>query len=221
MIRIVQLPRQWLEALGAWRALVAVVTVVAFAWLGPQLASSADHPLDQAVLDRIHLAVPLPFGQLLTAVYQLSGVHFTPVLLLSVLIFLALKRFWADLVCLVVATGGILVIVDRWLKPLFDRARPAGSLVELSGNSFPSGHAAGAVVFYFLSCCLLSAHYPRWRTPLFVISSVWVALVWLSTLYVRAHWLTDLLGGAAVGYVWLSFCLAGFAVWERQSRLPT
>jgi undecaprenyl-diphosphatase len=42
-----------------------------------------------------------------------------------------------------------------------------------------------------------------------------VALVWLSTLYCRAHWLTDLLAGASVGYVWLSFCLAGFTVWER------
>jgi len=124
-----------------------------------------------------------------------------------------------ELVCLVVGTGGILVIVDRWLKPLFDRRRPSGRLLEdISGRSFPSGHAAGSVVFYFLTCCLLSAHYPRLRRPLFVFSSCWVALVWLSTLYCRAHWLSDIAAGAAVGYVWLSFCLAGFTVWEQRCR---
>jgi undecaprenyl-diphosphatase len=50
-----------------------------------------------------------------------------------------------------------------------------------------------------------------------------VGLVWLSTLYVRAHWLTDIAAGAALGYVWLSFCLAGFTVWEHHQarRLST
>jgi hypothetical protein len=139
----------------------------------------------------------------------------------AVLGFLAFKRFWPDLVCLVAGTGGILVIVDRLLKPWFDRPRPDASLLELSGRSFPSGHAAGSVVFYFMSCSLLAAHYPRLRRPLFVLSSLWVALVWLSTLYCRAHWPSDILAGAAVGYVWLSFCLAGFTVWERHHSHPS
>ena len=67
-----------------------------------------------------------------------------------------------------------------------------------------------------MTCTLLSAHYPRLRKPLFLVSSLWVALVWLSTLYVRAHWLTDIAAGAALGYLWLSFCLAGLQVWDRH-----
>jgi undecaprenyl-diphosphatase len=34
-----------------------------------------------------------------------------------------------------------------------------------------------------------------------------VALVWLSTLYARAHWPTDLVAGGAVGLAWLTICL--------------
>ena len=148
----------------------------------------------------------------------MSGVHLTAVLVLAVLIFLALKRFWAELICLVGGTGGILLIVG-WLKQLFYRRRPSGRLLDdIIGRSFPSGHAAGSVVFYFLTCCLLSAHYPRLRRPLFLFSSAWVGLVWLSTLYCRAHWLSDIAAGAAVGFVWLSFCLAGFTVWEQRCR---
>ena len=217
LMRVQQILRAWLAALGPWRLLVALVVALLLAALGPALAATRHPDFDRAVLAAVHRAIPDGFGSLLLGVYQLSGVHFTAVLVLAVLIFLALKRWWAELVCLLAGTGGILLIVDRWLKPLFDRRRPSGRLLEgISGRSFPSGHAAGSVVFYFLTCALLSAHYPRLRRPLFAISSLWVALVWLSTLYCRAHWLTDIAAGAAIGYVWLSFCLAGFTVWERH-----
>ena len=212
-----RLAGDWLNALGPWRLAFAAASAVVLAWVGPQLAATRRPAFDVEVLRLVHQWTPEWLGQLLPSVYEASGKHLTAVLVLAVLIFLALKRFWAELVCVVVGTGGILLIVDRWLKPLFDRRRPSGRLLEdISGRSFPSGHAAGSVVFYFLTCCLLSAHYPRLRKPLFVLSSCWVALVWLSTLYCRAHWLTDIAAGAAVGYVWLSFCLAGFTVWEQQ-----
>ena len=217
MNRFLPLLREWLAAVGRWRLLFALATAIGLATLGPQLASTRKPPFDLAVLDAVHGAIPDAIGPLLLRVYQLSGVHVSAVLVLAVLIFLAMRRFWADLVCLAVGTGGILLIVDRWLKPMFERRRPMGRLLDdISGRSFPSGHAAGSVVFYFLTCTLLAAHYPRLRRPLFILSSIWVGLVCLSTLYVRAHWLTDIAAGAALGYVWLSFCLAGLAVWERH-----
>ena len=207
----------WLLALGRWRLFATLATAAAFGLSHSALLVTPVPPFDLAILNRVHAAIPDALGPLVMRVYQLSGVHVSAVLVLAVLIFLALRRFWADVVCLMVGTGGILLIVDRCLKPAFDRPRPEGSLLQdISGRSFPSGHAAGSVVFYFLTCCLLSAHYPRLRRPLFLMSSIWVGLVWLSTLYVRAHWLTDIAAGAALGYVWLSFCLAGFTVWERH-----
>lgn len=219
MSRVLPALRAWLVALGPWRLAFAVATATALAIFGPLLGSSHNPALDMAVLEEVHKAIPAALGPLLMRVYQLTGVHLSAVLVLAVLIFLALRRFWADLVCLVIGTGGILLLVDRWLKPLFERRRPSGRLLEdISGRSFPSGHAAGSVVFYFLTCSLLAAHYPRLRKPLFLISSLWVGLVWLSTLYVRAHWLTDIAAGAALGYVWLSFCLAGFSVWDQYQK---
>ena len=208
--------REWLNALGRRRLLLTLAIAVVLLVVSPTLKANAPDSLDRVLLDGLHQRIPVWLGQLLLVVYQASGIHVTAVLVLAVLGFLAFKRFWPDLVCVVAGTGGILVIVDRLLKPWFDRPRPDASLLELSGRSFPSGHAAGSVVFYFMSCTLLAAHYPRLRRPLFLLSSLWVALVWLSTLYCRAHWPTDILAGAAVGYVWLSFCLAGFTVWERH-----
>lgn len=214
--RLPALGHAWLAALGPWRLLVAALVAGGIARFGPALSATRHPPFDEALLIWLADHIPPAIGQFLVLVYQLSGIHFTGVLVAAALVFLALKRLWAELACLVMGAGGILLIVDRWLKPLFDRRRPPDRLLEdISGRSFPSGHAAGSVVFFFLTCTLLSAHYPRLRVPLFLASGLWVALVWLSTLYCRAHWLTDLLAGASLGYVWLSFCLAGFTVWER------
>jgi len=220
MIRAaLQLIQAWLRALGPWRLLMALITVLLLLGVGPRLAATPEPHTDQLILDRLHSLIPDALGAVLLRVYQLSGVHVSAVLVLGVLIFLAMRRFWADLVCLAIGTGGIVLVVDRLFKPLVDRPRPSGSLLsEIQGRSFPSGHAAGSVVFYFLSCSLLAAHYPTLRRPLFLISSLWVGLVWMSTLYVRAHWLTDIAAGAALGYVWLSFCLAGFRVWDQHQR---
>ncbi len=173
-----RLVSDWLKALGPWRLAFAVGTAVVLAWVGPLLAATRRPAFDLEMLRLVHQWTPEWLGQLLPSVYEATGKHLTAVLVLAVLIFLALKRLWSELICLVVGTGGILLIVDRWLKPLFDRARPEASLLSaISGRSFPSGHAAGSVVFYFLTCYLLSAHYPQLRKPLFAFSTCWVALV--------------------------------------------
>lgn len=214
---LLSLLRDWLRALGPWRLLFCLVTASALAGFGPGLAANENPHFDLAALDAVHRAIPPAFGAVLVRVYQLSGAQFSAVLVLAVLIFLGLRRFWPDLVCLMVGTGGILLIVDRWLKPAFDRSRPHDKLLDdITGRSFPSGHAAGSVVFFFLTCSLLSVHYPRLRWPLWLGAILWVSLVWLSTLYVRAHWLSDIAAGGALGVVWLSFCLAGLSVWERR-----
>jgi membrane-associated phospholipid phosphatase len=170
-------------------------------WLGQQLAG-------------------LP-RQLLLRVYQLSGVTFTGLLVLASLLYLLFKRWWHDLGLLVMAAGGILGIVDLWLKPSFDRARPHEKLLVVDGRSFPSGHAAGSVAFYFAMVTILSLHYPRLRRPLALGALAWIALVWLSTLVARAHWPSDLVAGGAVGLAWLTICLAFWREGMRSAGRPS
>lgn len=169
---------------------------------------------DEAVLQWLGEHLRGPVGDALLQVYRVSGVHVTGFLVLAALIYVVLRRWWNDLRLLVMATAGILAVVDLALKPLFDRARPHDKLLDVDGRSFPSGHAAGAVAFYGAMLVILSLHYPQLRRPLAIAASLWIALVWLSTLYARAHWPTDLLAGGAVGLAWLTICL-GF--WRSPS----
>ncbi len=199
--------RRWLGILGPWRLLGCAVAAAVVLLIERMVLRQENPDFDEAVLQWLGQRIPALIGDFLVLVYQVSGTRFTAVLVLAALVFLLLKRAWNDLLWLVVGTGGILLIVDRWLKPLFDRARPHGTLVEVIGRSFPSGHAAGAVVFYFLMCTVLAQRYPRLRRPLILGSALWVGLIWTSTLYCRVHWFTDIVAGAAVGFIWLSVCL--------------
>ncbi|MEB3334982.1 MAG: phosphatase PAP2 family protein [Cyanobacteriota bacterium] len=177
--------------------------------LGALVTSSEDAPaFDHVALDGLGQLLAGPVATALLQVYRLSGVGFTAVLVVVALVFLLLKRWWNDLKLLVLATAGILAIVDLWLKPFFDRARPHAKLLAVDGRSFPSGHAAGSIAFYFAMVAILSLHYPHLRRPLVVGASAWVALIWLSTLMARAHWPSDLVAGGVVGLAWLTICLA-------------
>jgi len=194
---------------------VVALAIAVLLLLGRLVAGEDPLPFDAALLEELgHL--PRPLQLTLLQIYRMSGVGFTGCLVLAALVFIVLKRWWHDLTLLALATGGILAIVDLWLKPLFDRARPHAKLLVVDGRSFPSGHAAGSVAFYFAMVAILSLHYPRLRTPLTLGALAWIALVWLSTLVARAHWPSDLLAGGAVGLAWLTTCLA---LW-RGARRP-
>jgi undecaprenyl-diphosphatase len=190
------------------------ITLVAT--LAVLLKGEAAQALDSFLLDGLHDWLPGGLRAGLLKVYLLSGVGFTGLLVAASLAYLALNRWWRDLGLLVLSTGGILAIVDLVLKPLFDRSRPPEKLLVVEGHSFPSGHAAGSIAFYFAMVTILAAHYPHLRRPLVVTASAWITLVWFSTLVARAHWPSDLLAGGAVGTAWLTVCLA---LWRsRRNR---
>ena len=200
-----------------WVTLAAALLLLL--WLARLIESREPLALDEALLRWLGAHIQGLPRQALLQVYRMSGVAFTGGLVFAALIYLLLKRWWHDLGLMVMATGGILAIVDIWLKPFFDRARPHEKLLVVDGRSFPSGHAAGSVAFYFAMVAILTLHYPRLRWPLVSAALAWVSLVWLSTLVVRAHWPSDLVAGGAVGLAWLTVCLA---VWRssRPGRAP-
>jgi undecaprenyl-diphosphatase len=84
------------------------------------------------------------------------------------------------------------------VKNLYERARPPAPLVETSGFSFPSGHAvAGAAIAVALVIVLVPAG--TRRRNLEMLAAAFAVLMASSRVYLRAHWLSDALGGAALG----------------------
>ncbi len=122
---------------------------------------------------------------------------------------------------IVVALGGQLL--DTVAKDGYDRPRPtAGSPIELpSSSSFPSGHAMTGIAVFGLLGLLLARELPSRRRRKVAIAAGFVlgALIGASRVVLNVHFLTDVLGGAALGLAWLAACLlAMWAVHDRRRR---
>jgi membrane-associated phospholipid phosphatase len=156
-----------------------------------------------------------------TNVYRTSNTYVTGAIVLIALIALIRQRYWSEVKGLVFATLGILILVDKILKPFFDRDRPPKPRLvsDLSPDSFPSGHAAGNLVFYFYMSFIIATRYPHLTKYVYGVATCLVLLIGFSSVYVKAHWTTDILGGYVFGYCWLliSLNLLQFLT-QRQSK---
>jgi undecaprenyl-diphosphatase len=126
--------------------------------------------------------------------------------LLAGLAWWARTRSWRQLGLLAAAYLGAWILSDT-LKALTHRARPpaAQAIGHWTGYAFPSGHTTKATAVYGMLAALLAATTPRWNRKVAEwTGAVLVAgLVALPRLYLGASWLTDVLGGLALGAAWL------------------
>lgn len=113
-----------------------------------------------------------------------------------VAVVLLTRRRWHALVFWVVSIGATNTIV--WVsKAMYGRLRPPDSLVETIGASFPSGHSATAAVVA-IGLVLLFAAIANDRKHWFYIAASWATLMAASRVYLRAHWLTDVVAGVTL-----------------------
>jgi undecaprenyl-diphosphatase len=133
--------------------------------------------------------------------------------ILSVLVFafLAYKKRWRHALLFSLSMAGALIL-ELLLKTLVHRQRPENAMVKVSSYTFPSGHATMALVFFSLLIYLFKDDIKKevWK-HVFIISSMFLALlIGFSRIYLNAHWLTDVIGGFALGMFWLMLMILVF-----------
>ncbi|HEX3033479.1 MAG TPA: phosphatase PAP2 family protein, partial [Bacillota bacterium] len=110
---------------------------------------------------------------------------------------------------MVLTTVGGSALFNELLKVGFQRPRPTLTrLVEVSGYSFPSGHAMISASLYGLLAYLLWRNYRTWPARVgacFLV--VLTLLVGFSRVYLGVHYPSDVLGGFAAGVFWLTICI--------------
>ena len=140
-----------------------------------------------------------------------------PVLAVIGALLLGYRRRWADLALWVVALGGGLLL-NSWLKQVYDAVRPpiADPLRLAFEWGFPSGHALASVIAYGLVGVLLWGRitHPRGRIVVALSLLALILIIGFSRLYVRDHYLGDVLAGYAVGLSWLALCVGVWAAYR-------
>lgn len=108
--------------------------------------------------------------------------------------------------------------LNYFTKKVLGRPRP--ELWERRGwfgwDAYPSGHVMAATAV-LLTIAFILHHERGWRWP-FVVAGLFPPVIGYSRLYDGVHWPTDIIGGAAVGAIWLIATLIAFAGAPRLRR---
>ncbi|MGZ4276035.1 MAG: bifunctional DedA family/phosphatase PAP2 family protein [Solirubrobacteraceae bacterium] len=92
-------------------------------------------------------------------------------------------------------------------KAAVDRARPADRLVDTMGSSFPSGHATNAIAWVAVAIALARAlPGPRSRLAFVGVGIAVALVVGLSRVYLRVHYLSDVVAGWGLGAAIYALC---------------
>ena len=130
-----------------------------------------------------------------------SIVVIIPVALIVAIFFVWRRRRWGPLALLTAAIAGAAASYTI-IKAAVGRPRPPPAIWigHFSGAAFPSGHAAQSVACYAMLAVILGAgRSARAKTALWSAAVLIALIVGASRIYLGAHWLTDVLGGYALG----------------------
>ncbi|WP_010531388.1 phosphatase PAP2 family protein [Lentibacillus jeotgali] len=128
-----------------------------------------------------------------------------PIMGILMCVFLFQKRYWTTLLLIFNLIG---VRQLNWLlKSIFERPRPElEHLVQVSSDSFPSGHSMNSIAFFGFLAYLLhlklkdSRKLSRW---VWASAVVLIGLIGLSRVYLGVHYPLDVVGGFLAGGAWL------------------
>ena len=148
----------------------------------------------------LHLVTDLGTGQ----------VVITLALIVLAVDFVRTRGRWCAPFLLAVMVGQQILTVS--VKNLADRVRPAFDPVAASlGPSFPSGHSATSAAFYAAAALILTRYASRSVRIVVIGLAVSIAVaVAASRVLLDYHWLSDVVGGLALGWGWFALCAVFF-----------
>lgn len=197
-------------AIAGWIAFVAAGAIfLGLAW--NVAAHDTIVTVDATVAEWLHRHAYAPLTAAMFAVTHANSTVATSVLGALFALALARMREWYWIASVALAMGGGLLL-NLALKHAYERARPRfdDPFLTLDTYSFPSGHTAGATLFYGVLAAFLvsrsSSH--RRRATWVTLAIVAIALVAFSRIYLGAHYLSDVLAAACSSTAWLVLSLA-------------
>jgi undecaprenyl-diphosphatase len=105
---------------------------------------------------------------------------------------------------------GLVVLGVHWAKDAIDRARPEDPLVtHVVGSSYPSGHAAYATAY--VAVAVIATRVLGGiasRTAVVLVAVLVAATIGGTRIYLRAHYLSDVIGGFGLGLAIFAGCAA-------------
>ena len=220
-----RLPRLTLQNIKRMFVLSLVATCLGlFAKITLKIVYSDNSSIHTVDSDVIHWLAEHRVGWINIAATDLTALGSSSVVTLLYvvgLVLLLLTRDRLDALQLVIAAIGSGVWTGV-LKHYFERSRPTivPQLVEVTGYSYPSGHALTAATMY-LTLALIACRYVRGvqkQAIVIGLSLVVVMIVAFTRVYLGVHYPSDITSGVLFGWAWALLLGASFSYYSRREN---
>ncbi|MEA5508339.1 phosphatase PAP2 family protein [Crocosphaera sp. UHCC 0190] len=195
-----------------------IAVLLLFIWLAAEVVSGNLDGWDRNFLDWVRHFHHPSLMILARVSYFLGEAEVVVFIVIGILAFLCWKRYWKEAQVLAISALGVLLLIDKILKPWFGRIRPAPGVIDVHGKSFPSGHLSGNFMLYLYLSYLVSFYFPKWGIYFYIASTILVSMMGWASIYLNIHWFTDLIGGLCIGYLGFIFCVTLLKLISKKYR---
>jgi membrane-associated phospholipid phosphatase len=177
---------------------------------------------DKQIEDRMHTSAlnsPGWVSAIMIAGYYI-GLHGYIVLAVLMGLYFLFKRYWKELLMIAVGCagqGGLWLLMAN----VFGRDRPVlehplGKAIEYP--SFPSGHTMSAVLCFGMLAYLLvpKINLRLWKVVVVVLALLLMVYIGFSRFFMGAHYLSDVVGGLALGFAWTALVFTAIELLFRK-----
>lgn len=193
---------------GAWFVFgIAAAALAGFLWLGYAVGTGQPLALDTAIRETVHSWASPALTWLMLGVTRLGTTRFLAAVTIAAWWALFRIGHWRAAVLLAVSTLGMMALSES-LKVEYHRVRPPAYFAydEPTNYSYPSGHADTSISFYGLLAWIATRYIPSraGRRAAWAAAAMLVLAIGFSRVYLGVHYPSDVLGGYALGLVYLS-----------------
>jgi membrane-associated phospholipid phosphatase len=148
----------------------------------------------------------------LKAITQLGSIQIVVGLAIALVVVDVFRRRnrWSFLFLVTVMAGMEASMLG--VKDIVGRVRPTlNPAAATLGPSFPSGHSATAAAFYAAAALIIGRTLQRSARQFVIAGAIGIAVaVAASRVLLELHWLSDVVGGLALGWAWFALCAVVF-----------
>lgn len=194
--------------------LISLLSLFGFGLMALLVSNHSIYHFDSTVINFIQRFESPVITSFMKIITFLGSSVFIILLSISILYFLyKVLNHRSELILFIAALIGSNILCVL-LKLFFHRARPdLHRLIEISGYSFPSGHATNAMTVYGILTFILwrNIRTKSGRSLLIITSLIMILLIGISRIYLGVHFPSDVIAGYFTGGFWIST-----AIWYYQ-----
>ncbi|MFF3023739.1 phosphatase PAP2 family protein [Gottfriedia sp. NPDC057948] len=200
--------------------LISLLSLFGFGLMALLVSNHSIYHFDSTVINLIQGLESPVITSFMKIITFLGSSVFIILLSISILYFLyKVLNHRSELILFIAALIGSNILCVL-LKLFFHRARPdLHRLIEISGYSFPSGHATNAMTVYGILTFILwrNIRTKSGRSLLIITSLIMILLIGISRIYLGVHFPSDVIAGYFTGGFWISTAIWYFQRYkERQ-----